>query len=116
MNKTELLYCSDLGALKEMLKEDGYYDEESGSYNVNHTLTPLKHKDNTSLSYVMNCSLDLEKYTMLESLGDYPEMFADEAKHDLYKSVYPYDEAKTYLDEDGVEQSYMVSKYIGKFA
>ena len=111
-----LIYCSDLTALKTQLKADGYYDEESGSYTVNHTITPLKYNGNTSLSYCRGFALDLDVYTMLEDLGDYDVMFADVNKHNLYKSVYPYDVPIEYLDENNLIQLYNLPKKIGSFA
>lgn len=114
--KDELIYCSDLTALKIQLKDDGFYDEESGSYTVNHTLVPLKYNGNKSLSYVRNCVLDLNEYIMLESLGSYDECFGNIEKDNKYKSVYPYDVPIKYADKDGVEQEYMRPKKIGVFA
>ncbi len=112
----KIIYCSDLEALKAKLKENGFYDDESDSYNTKDTLTPLKYNGNTSLSYVRGFTLDLAVYTMLEDLGDYETMFADEAKHAKYKSVYPYDVPVTYMDENNVEQSYNLPEKIGIFA
>lgn len=59
---------------------------------------------------------DLRSLTTLEVLGTYDEVFADPFLDAKYKSVYPYDVAITYLDEDGVEHSYMRPKMIGVFA
>ena len=114
--KDTLLYCSDLTALKEQLKADGYYDEESDTYTVNHTLTPLRYKDNTSLSYVRNNTLDMTKYPMLEDLGDYDEMEADGDKRAKYLSVYNYETPIKYIDEDGTEKKYYLPKKLGVFA
>ena len=111
----KLIYCNDLEQLKTKLTENGYYDEESNSFTVNNTLTPLKYEGNTSLSYVRNCVLDLEVFTMLEDLGDYDEMFANEDSHSKYKSVYPYDVPVVYTDEDGTEKEYMRPEKIGVF-
>ena len=111
-----LLYCSDLAALKEQLKADGYYDEESQTYSVNNTLTPLKYNGNTSLSYVRNNTLDMTKYTMLEDLGDYDEMEADKDKRAKYLSVYNYETPIKYIDEDGTEKKYYLPKKLGVFA
>ncbi len=111
-----ILYCSDLEALRVMLEEDGYYDEESDTYTVNHTLTPIRYNENRTLSYVRDCTLDLDKYTMLENLGDYDVMFDDELAHEKYKSVYPYDVEKFYTDEDGTEVGYFMPEKIGVFA
>ena len=43
-------------------------------------------------------------------------MFADDAAHGLYKSVYAYDVPVTYADEEGIEQSFMLPEKIGVFA
>jgi len=118
----KIIYCSDLEALKAKLKADGHYDEESGAYTVNHTLTPLKYKDNISLSYVRNFALSIEDktdfegnviegYWMLEDLGTYQSIMNDAEKLAKYKSVYDYE--ATYTDEDG--NTYGVPFKIGGF-
>lgn len=114
----KIIYCNDLTALKEKLIADGYYDEESGAYTVNHTLTPIVKKDNTSLSYVRNFALDLNEYTMLEDLGTYETIVLDENsdKLDKYKSVYDYETPVEYTDENGDVQVYMKPFKIGDFA
>jgi len=111
-----VIYCSDLIALKTQLIADGYYDEESGTYTVGHSLTPLKYKGNTSLSYVRDNALDMSVYTMLEDLGTYDEIWADVVKDDKYKSVYDYTIIQTYTDEAGNVQTYTLPKEIGRFA
>ena len=118
MEQDKLIYCSDLVALKAQLKADGYYDEESGSYTINHTLTPLKYNGNTSLSYVRGFSLDLSVYTMLEDLGDYTTIIeaGNEDKLAKYKSVYDYETPVEYIDEDGNIQTYLPPFKIGEFA
>jgi len=114
--KDTLLYCSDLTALKEQLKADGYYDKESDAYTVNHTLTPLQYKNNTSLSYVRNNTLDVTKYPMLEDLGDYASMEANPTARAKYLSMYDYETPVEYIDENGVVQTYNKPKKIGVFA
>ena len=111
-----LIYCSDLTALKKQLKADGYYDEESGSYTVNNTLTPLQYGDNTSLSYVRNNVLDMSKYPMLEDLGSYEQMESNPDARAKYLSVYDYETPISYIDEDGNTQEYYKPKKIGSFA
>ena len=110
-----LIYCSDLTALKTQLKADGYYDEETKTYTVNHTITPLQYNGNTSLSYCRGFALDLDVYTMLEDLGDYDVMFADADKLAKYKSVYDYTIPVEYTDEEGNVQTYMLPERIGSF-
>ena len=114
----KIIYCNDLQALKGKLKEDGYYDEESGTYTLNHTLTPLQYKDNTSLSYCRGFSLDLDEYTMLEDLGTYESILLDgnSDKLDKYKSVYDYEKVIEYTDDEGNTQSYTKPFKIGEFA
>ncbi len=118
MEQDKLIYCSDLLALKKQLKADGYYDEESGTYTVNQTLTPLKYKDNTSLSYVRGFSLDLSVYIMLEDLGSYESILLDDNsdKLDLYKGIYPFDTPIEYKDDNGDTQTYLPPFKIGSFA
>jgi len=112
----KIIYCNDLEALKTKLKEDGYYSEESSSYNLPHTITPIKYKDNTSLSLVRDCCLDLSVYTMLEDLGTYDDVFSDDAKCDKYKSVWDFEEDLIGKNEDGSEYIYHRPKKIGAFA
>ena len=114
----KIIYCSDLTVLKEKLKAEGYYDEESGTYTVNHTLTPIVKKDNTSLSYVRNFALDLNEYTMLEDLGTYESIILPENSDKLekYKSVYDYGTPIEYTDENGDVQVYKKPFKIGDFA
>ena len=118
MNYDKIIYCNDLDALKAKLKEDGFYDEESKTYTVNHTLTPLQYNGNTSLSYCRGFSLDLEEYTMLEDLGSYESIVLDENsdKLDKYKSVYDYEKLIEYTDEEDNTQSYTRPFKIGGFA
>ena len=113
----KIIYCSDLIALKDQLKADGYYDEESGTYTVNYTLTPLKYNGNTSLSYVRGFALDLDVYTMLEDLGTYESILLDEnsSKLDKYKSVYDYETPISFIDENGETQTYANPFKIGDF-
>ncbi len=113
----EIIYCSDIKQLKQELVTNGYWDEESQEFTHGNEFTPIKKNAlGASLSYVMNNKLDLELFPSLQSLGDYEEMFANTAKHDLYKSVYPYDIPVEYEDEDGKTQSYNLPTKIGVFA
>jgi len=118
MSYDSIIYCNDLQALKDKLIADGYYDEESGTYTLNHTLTPLQYKDNTSLSYCRGFSLDLDEYTMLEDLGTYESILLDgnSDKLDKYKSVYDYEKVIEYTDDEGNTQSYTKPFKIGEFA
>ena len=113
-----IIYCSDLGALKAQLKDDGYYDEESGQYIVNHTLTPIIKNGNTSLSYVRNFALDLNTYPMLEDLGTYEDIVLPENEDKLakYKSMYDYENPIEFADENGDIHTYQRPFKIGDFA
>ena len=111
-----VIYCNDLEALKVKLTEDGYYDEESDSYNVNHTLTPIVHNGNKTLSYVRGLALDLTEYTMLENLGSYDDIASNPDKLATYKSVYDFEEEIEFIDEEGVTHTYSKPFKIGEFA
>ena len=114
---SEIIYCSNLEQLKQELSDNNYYDEGSNNFTHGNMLTPIKKNDSgASLAYVMDNKLDLELFPSLQSLGDYDEMFADDTKHDLYKSVYPYHIPVEYVDEDGKTQSYDLPNKIGVFA
>lgn len=109
----KITYCADLIALKQELKDKGYFDEEDGTYTHGMTLTPIVFKDNCSLSLVRGDVVSLDN---LEILGTYDEIFADAAKHTKYKSVYPYDTPVEFTDENGELQTYMRPKILGVFA
>jgi len=111
-----VIYCNDLIALKAKLTEDGYYDEESNSYSVNHTLTPIVKNGNKTLSYVRDMALDLTEYPMLENLGSYDDIEGDAAKLATYKSVYDYEAIIEFTDEDGDIHTQSKPFKIGEFA
>ena len=52
----------------------------------------------------------------LTLLGSYDEVFNDDTKHNIYKRIYPYDVAITYVDEDNNSVEYHLPKKIGEFA
>lgn len=114
--KDEIIYCNDLEALKAKLVADGYYNEGSKTFTVNHSFTPIVTTNNESLSYVRDNMLDLSEYTMLESLGDYSELEANLDSLAKYKAVYTYDVPIEYLDENGTTQTYIRPFKIGEFA
>jgi len=58
----------------------------------------------------------MDKYLMLEDLGDYDEMEADEDKRAKYLSVYDYETPIKYIDDDGTEKEYYKPKKMGVFA
>jgi hypothetical protein len=94
-------------------------DEETGKKTWSIQTTPIVKSDNGTLA--MSILEDeemvfIESMTTIKNLGTYEELFADEDKHAIYKSVYPYDVPIVYEDEEGVEQSYMRPKKIGMFA
>jgi len=110
-----VIYCSDIEQLKQELLDNKMIDED-GNYTHGNTLTPIKYSGVKTLSLVRDNKLDLDKFPSLTNLGTYEEMFSDDVAHGLYKSVYPYDVPVTYIDEDEIEQSYMMPKKIGVFA
>ena len=115
--KDEIIYCSNIEQLKLELINNGFYDEESNSFTHGNNLTPIKRNvSGASLSLVRDNKLNLDDFPSLTNLGTYDEVFADIAKDDLYKSVYPYDIPISYVDEDGVIQTRYLPKYIGVFA
>lgn len=117
MYTDEIIYCSSIEQLKQELVANGYYDEETQDFTHGNTLTPIvKNEAGASLSLVRNNKLDMTKFPSLTSLGSYEEMFADEEKHALYKSVYPYDVPVEYTDEEGQVRTYMRPERIGAFA
>ena len=94
-------------------------DEETGnkSWTIQHT--PIVKNENGSLAMSILSDSELElinSMTTIQSLGTYEELFADEAKHGIYKSVYPYDIALSYVDEDGNTVEYFRPQKIGEFA
>ena len=112
-------YCKDIEKLKEELVEKGFYDEESETFNIpNVDRTPVQYGDDgkSTLSFVQGDLAQLEALDTIVLLGTYEEIFADADKDSMYKSVYPYDVPITYVDEEGVEQSYLRPKKIGLFA
>jgi len=111
----KVFYCSDIEQLKKELIDNEMVDED-GNYTHGNTLTPIKNNGVKTLSLVRDNKLDLAKFSSLTNLGTYEEMFADDVSHGLYKSVYAYDVPITYIDDNGVEQSYMMPQKIGVFA
>jgi len=114
--KDELIYCSDLEQLKQELKDNGMVDSE-GNYTHGNTMSPIKTNDSgASLYLVRDNKLDMSLFPSLTSLGSYEEMFSDETKHNLYKSVYPYDVPVEYTDENGDIQTYMRPQKFAEFS
>ena len=94
-------------------------DEETGikSWTIQHT--PLVKNENGSLAMSILSNEELafiNQMTTITSLGTYEELFANEASHSLYKSVYPYDVPLNYVDENGVDVEYFRPQKIGEFA
>lgn len=113
--RDEIFYCSNIEQLKQELAGNGMIDDE-GNYTHGNTLTPIKYSGVKTLSLVRDNKLDLTNFPSLTNLGTYEEMFANDVAHGLYKSVYHYDVPVTYIDNDGVEQSYNLPIKIGEFA
>jgi len=115
--KDEIIYCSNIEQLRQELKDNGMYDEETDSYSHRNTLTPIKRNVNgESLSLVRNNKLDMTLFPSLTSLGTYEELFADNVALDKYKSVYPYSTELFYVNDDGETIGYFLSPKIGVFA
>lgn len=106
MRGNRIIYCSDKAALKEKLKEEGFYNEENEAFYVNYTFTPIVTKDNKSLSVVKNMDLDFNKFPMLEDLGTYETILLEENADKLakFKSVNDYETPITIVDEGGNEE------------
>jgi hypothetical protein len=81
--------------------------------------TPVVKNENGSLAMsILNDDELAFMGTMksIQSLGTYEELFANEAAHMLYKSVYPYDVPINYTDIDGTTKEYFRPQKIGVFA
>ena len=113
----KLIFCSDIEALKRKLVEDGFYDEETKSFQTGCTLTPIKKQGEKSLSLARELKLDLKEYTMLEDIGTYESILLEENKEQLdkYKSVYPYDVPVVTRDEVGNKTEHYRPFKIGVF-
>ena len=120
---TRLTYVPDtiafMAEVEALYPEYLTKDEDGNITGVSIVHTPLKKNENGSLGYsIMKDGMleAIEVMTTVVNLGDYAEMFADEVKHDKYKSVYPYHIPLIYVDENDVEQTYTLPKKIGVFA
>ena len=94
-------------------------DVDSGikSWTIQHT--PLVKNENGSLALsILNDEelMFINGMTTITNLGTYEELFANEASHSLYKSVYPYDVPLSYVDDNGVDVEYFRPTKIGEFA
>ena len=94
-------------------------DEETGKKSWTIQTTPIVKSVNGTLA--MSILTDdeivfIDSMTTITNLGTYEELFANEANHALYKSVYPYDVALSYVDEDGAIVEYFRPQKIGEFA
>ena len=118
-----ITYCADTKAFIDELEQlaPSYIitDEDSGNKSWTIQTTPIIKSDNGTLA--MSILTDdelvfLGSMTTIKSLGTYEELFANEEAHALYKSVYPYDVALSYVDEDGNTVVYYRPTKIGEFA
>ena len=108
--------------IKELEKVAPSYiitDEETGKKSWTIQTTPIVKSDNGTLA--MSILTDdeivfIDSMTTITNLGTYEELFTDEVSHALYKSVYPYDVALSYVDEDGAIVEYFRPQKIGEFA
>jgi len=117
-----ITYCEDTTALIQEVQEkypDKINTDENGNVTFLITKTPTVRNESKTLTLV-RCSDEeleiLESLTTLQVLGGYDEIFNDDVKHDLYKSVYPYDISLTYTDEAGNTVEYSRPQRIGVFA
>lgn len=108
-----ITYCADTEALKQELKDKGLYDAETNTYDNKMINTPIKKNGTKSLALVRG---SIEEFDNIQVLGTYDDIFADPLLDAKYKSVYPYDVAIVYIDDEGVKRSYMRPKKIGEFA
>ncbi|HEX5331002.1 hypothetical protein [Sulfuricurvum sp.] len=105
--------------LEDMAPSYVISDEETGkkSWTIQHT--PIVKNENGSLAMSILTNEELafiDAMTTIESLGTYEELFADDAKHAIYKSIYLYDVPLGYVDEDGNTVEYFRPQKIGEFA
>lgn len=112
MTRDTLILCNDLVAFKELLRENGLFDEESQTYTTGSTITPIVYdEDNKSLSYTRNFNLSLEDYLMLEDLGDYEQMKANPDALAKYKSVYDYDQTIELEDNTIIKVPFEIGRF-----
>ena len=93
--------------------------DEDGNVTTAIQTTPIVKSENGTLALSILTDDEIAfigTMTTIESLGTYEEMFANPEALAKYKSVYPYDVPIAYIDEDGVERSYMRPEKIGVFA
>ena len=105
--------------LEQMAPSYVITDEETGkkSWTIQHT--PVVKNENGSLAMSILSDDELvfiQSMTTIKSLGTYEELFDNEEAHALYKSVYPYDVALSYEDEEGNTVEYYRPTKIGEFA
>lgn len=108
-----------IGELEQVAPQYIITDEETGKKSWTIQTTPVVKSDVGTLAMSILDVQELEfieSMTTIQNLGTYEQLFANEASHSLYKSVYPYTEELFYEDDDGVEQSYYRPKKIGEFA
>jgi len=89
--------------------------DEDGNKTLPIIGTPLIKNGKASLSYTRdrvngNVYKVLSQLDSLEVLGSYEEVFADEEKHDKYKSVYPYHIPVEYEEINDEPQSIFAPK------
>lgn len=105
--------------LEQMAPSYVITDEETGKkyWTIQHT--PVVKNENGSLAMSILSDSELEfinSMTTIKSLGTFDELFANEEAHAIYKSVYPYDVAVSYVDEEGNTVEYYKPQKIGEFA
>jgi hypothetical protein len=108
-----------IAELEQMAPSYVITDEETGKKSWTIQTTPVVKNENGSLAMCILSDDELvfiDSMTTIKSLGTYEELFANEEAHSLYKSVYPYDVALSYVDEDGTTKEYFRPQKIGEFA
>lgn len=118
-----ITYCADtkifMDELEQLAPSYIVIDEESGKKSCTIQTTPIVKSEHGTLAMSILTDDELvfiQSLTTIQSLGTYDELFADEEAHAIYKSVYPYDVALSYVDMDGNTVEYYRPKKIGEFA
>lgn len=89
------------------------YLNELESLESEHKGIRVRRKDNKAL---FATQYEQSHLATVELLGAYDEIFADEVKHNIYKSVNDYHIDEYYTDEEGIEHLIPKNKYIGMYA
>ena len=115
-----ITYCKDTTAFMDELP-DSYKVKDMDGVVTGWTIqtTPVIKNDKGSLAMSILSDDELAfigTMKSIQSLGTFEELFANEASLALYKSVYPYDVALSYVNEEGNTVEYFRPEKIGEFA